>query len=103
VTELSNGGHWNLIAGQPTDDSEMALALAQSIVAEAGFNAKAVSAAYVSWRQSGPFDIGGTTASGIAALAVGRAATSDSQSNGALIRVSPLGIYAKGNPPDPSG
>jgi len=98
VTELSDGGHWNLIAGQPTDDSEMALALARSIVAEAGFNAKAVSAAYVSWRQSGPFDIGGTTASGIAALAAGRAATSDSQSNGALMRVSPLGIYAKGNP-----
>jgi ADP-ribosyl-[dinitrogen reductase] hydrolase len=98
VTRLMDGGTWNLIAGQPTDDSEMALALARSLVQERGFDAKAVAAAYVGWRQSGPFDIGGTTANGIAALAVGRAAQSKSQSNGALMRVSPIGIFAAGNP-----
>lgn len=98
VTRLTDGGHWNLIAGQATDDSEMALALARSLVAESGFRAKAVSAAYISWRKSGPFDIGNTTSSGIAALAAGRAVTSDSQANGALMRVSPVGIFAKGEP-----
>jgi len=98
VTRLTDGGTWNLIAGQPTDDSEMALALARSLVRERGFDAKAVGAAYVAWRHSGPFDIGHTTASGIAALAAGRAAQSDSQSNGALMRVSPLGTLAAGNP-----
>jgi hypothetical protein len=37
VTTLTDGGTWNLIAGQPTDDSEMALALARSLVARGGF------------------------------------------------------------------
>ena len=98
VTQLTDGGTWNLIAGQPTDDSEMALALARSLVKESGFNARAVSAAYVGWRQSGPFDIGGTTASGIESLAAGRIASSDGQSNGALMRVSPIGVFAAGDP-----
>ena len=98
VRQLSDGGTWNLIAGQPTDDSEMALALARSLVKERAFEHKAVAASYVAWRNSRPFDIGGTTSSGIAALAAGRAAHSDSQSNGALMRVSPIGIFAAGNP-----
>lgn len=98
VTRLTDGGTWNLIAGQPTDDSEMALALARSLVRERGFNARAVASAYVTWGQSGPFDIGGTTTRGITALAAGRAARSDSQSNGGLMRVSPIGIFAAGDP-----
>lgn len=98
VTRLTDGGTWNLIAGQATDDSEMALALARSLVRERGFDARTVAAAYVGWRQSNPFDIGSTTASGIAALAAGQTARSDSQSNGALMRVSSIGIFAAGDP-----
>lgn len=32
VRELADGGTWNTIAGQPTDDSEMALLLARMLV-----------------------------------------------------------------------
>lgn len=98
VTILQDGGTWNLIAGQPTDDGEMAQALARSLVAESGFQAAAVGAAYVDWRGSGPFDIGTTTSQGIAAIRAGRAATSDSQANGALMRVAPIGVMAAGDP-----
>ena len=35
VRELADGGTWNTIAGQPTDDSEMALLLAR-ILTERG-------------------------------------------------------------------
>ena len=42
VTQLSDGGTWNLIAGQPTDDSEMALALARSILDVGTFDHKDV-------------------------------------------------------------
>ncbi|WP_225612502.1 inositol monophosphatase family protein [Paracoccus sp. PAR01] len=99
VTRLTDGGTWNLIAGQPTDDGEMALALARSLVATRGFDAAHVGRAYVRWERSGPFDIGGTTRNGIAAIAAGTPATSDlSQANGALMRVSPIGIFAKGEP-----
>ncbi|MCE6949945.1 ADP-ribosylglycohydrolase family protein [Cereibacter sphaeroides] len=98
VRDLRDGGTWNLIAGQPTDDSEMALALARSLVAEGGFRPEAVAQAYIDWRRSGPFDIGTTTATGIAALAAGHAARSESQSNGALMRVAPLGLFCAGDP-----
>lgn len=98
VTRLTDGGTWNLIAGQPTDDSEMALALARTLVSEGAFDPTAVGQAYVRWARSGPFDMGGTTRAGITALAEGRSAGSDSQSNGALMRVSPIGIFAAGDP-----
>lgn len=103
VRDLAPGGTWNLIAGQPTDDSEMALALARSLVAKGTFDRDAVGQAYLAWRQSGPFDIGGTTSKGIAAIAAGRAADSDSQGNGALMRASPLGIFAAGDPARAAG
>lgn len=35
VQELTNGGTWNTIAGQPTDDSEMALLLARMLTKSA--------------------------------------------------------------------
>jgi len=98
VTRLTDGGTWNLIAGQPTDDSEMALALARAIASSGAFDPATVAQAYVRWAQSGPFDMGTTTRAGIAALAEGRQARSDSQSNGALMRVSPIGILAAGDP-----
>lgn len=98
VTTLAEGGTWNLIAGQPTDDSEMALALARVLVAHGRFDGAEIGKAYVAWGRSRPFDIGGTTASGIDALAARRPARSESQSNGALMRVCPVGIFAVGNP-----
>ena len=98
VTRLSDGGTWNLIAGQPTDDSEMALALARTLVAGGGFNPVPIGQAYVRWVRSRPFDIGSTTRAGIAALADGNPARSESQSNGALMRVSPIGVLAAGDP-----
>lgn len=98
VTNLEDGGTWNLIAGQPTDDSEMALALARMLVQHEKFDEQAVAGAYVTWRESEPFDIGSTTQSAIAALRTGRPVPSESQSNGALMRVSPIGIFAAGDP-----
>jgi ADP-ribosylglycohydrolase len=98
VTDLDDGGVWNLIAGQPTDDSEMALALARTLIRHGKFDEQAIAEAYVEWCNSGPFDIGATTETSIAALSVGKPVASDSQSNGALMRVSPIGIFAAGKP-----
>ncbi len=98
VTRLADGGTWNLLAGQPTDDGEMALAMARAIVRTGGYDVAAVGAAYVAWRRSGPFDIGRATAKGIEAIAAGRRATSDTPSNGALMRAAPIGILAAGDP-----
>jgi ADP-ribosyl-[dinitrogen reductase] hydrolase len=98
LTTLDDGGTWDLNAGQPTDDSEMALALARTLVRHEKFDEQAVAGAYVKWRESEPFDVGSTTQSAIAALKTGRPVPSESQSNGALMRVSPIGIFAAGDP-----
>ena len=88
VRELADGGVWNTLAGQPTDDSEMALALARSIVRIGSFSIDDIRASYVRWYESGPFDMGGTTECGLRGNPI-----PDSQANGALMRVSPLGIF----------
>jgi ADP-ribosyl-[dinitrogen reductase] hydrolase len=91
VRLLANGGSWNTLAGQPTDDSEMALMLARSIIAEGGFNVRQVKSAYRYWMASEPFDYGNTIKMGLADTPL-----VDSQANGALMRVSPLGIFGAG-------
>ena len=88
VRELADGGVWNTLAGQPTDDSEMALALARSLVGKGEFSIDDIRASYVRWYRSGPFDIGSTTASGLEGDPI-----LESQANGALMRISPLGIF----------
>ncbi|NTU52303.1 MAG: ADP-ribosylglycohydrolase family protein [Chlorobiaceae bacterium] len=85
---LADGGIWNTIAGQPTDDSEMALVLARSIVRQGGYHPDRALEAYRWWRDSMPFDIGRT----IHGALMGRH-DSRSQANGAMMRISPLGIF----------
>lgn len=88
VRELADGGVWATLAGQPTDDSEMALTLARSLVRNGAFSISDIRASYVRWQRSGPFDIGTTTARGLRGKPI-----FDSQANGALMRISPLGIF----------
>ena len=93
VRELADGGTWNTIAGQPTDDTEMALALARSILAGGRFDAKAALRAYRAWLASEPFDVGASVGA-----ALEGEPNPESQGNGALMRVSPIGIWAAGDP-----
>jgi ADP-ribosyl-[dinitrogen reductase] hydrolase len=86
---LVDGGHWELLAGQPTDDTEMALALARSIVEAGRYDPRAALSAYQAWGASGPFDMGRTTRAALAGSPLG-----ESQANGSLMRASPLGIFA---------
>jgi ADP-ribosylglycohydrolase/fructose-1,6-bisphosphatase/inositol monophosphatase family enzyme len=92
---LMDGGRWDLLAGQATDDTELALALARAIVAGGGFDAGRAREAYQAWLRSGPFDVGQT----IRAALTG-APPADSQANGSLMRASPLGILAHAWPAD---
>lgn len=98
LRDLLPGGTWNLLAGQPTDDGEMALALARALVAGGGFDPDRVANAYINWEGSNPFDIGTTTMRGIDALRHRGQADPTSQANGALMRVAPIGIAAAGDP-----
>lgn len=88
VRDLADGGPFDLIAGQPTDDSGMALSLARLLVERGAYSRAQTRERYVEWLHSDPFDCGG-------AICRGLTAQSDpaSQANGALMRVSPLGIF----------
>lgn len=89
VRELADGGPFDLIAGQPTDDSQMAMMLIRSLLRCGTFDADDVLAGYRHWYDTDPFDIGGTCARALS----GRPPNRDSQANGALMRVSPIGVF----------
>ncbi|MFP7366396.1 ADP-ribosylglycohydrolase family protein [Corynebacterium callunae] len=94
VRDLAAGGPFNLDAGQPTDDSEMALTLARSLRAVGDYDPLEVHESYVEWALSEPFDIGQTTFSALRRDEL----SMESQANGALMRVSPIAIAFAGDP-----
>ena len=79
--------------GAPSRDSRPTTrrwhsALARSLVRNGKFSIEDVRASYVRWHESGPFDIGHTTRCGLDGHPM-----LASQGNGALMRISPLGIF----------
>ncbi|MBR0660486.1 inositol monophosphatase family protein [Neoroseomonas oryzicola] len=104
VQDLADGGTWDTIAGQPTDDGELALALARVLADRSQWCDDAVAAAYANWLASGPFDCGMTTGTAFRAALMAQsgraaaaraAANAESEANGALMRVAPVGIWAR--------
>ncbi|MGV3552513.1 ADP-ribosylglycohydrolase family protein [Rhizobium sp.] len=95
VRDLADGGTWNTIAGQPTDDSEMALLLARMLAEKGTYDQDAARRQYEFWLDSKPFDVGQTTLRGIR-----HDPDHESEANGALMRVSPLGIFGAGRSDD---
>jgi ADP-ribosylglycohydrolase len=66
----------------------MAAMLARSLVAKGTYDRAAVFDAYVYWKSTGPFDMGMATAQGLSGNP-----NHDTQANGSLMRISPLGIF----------
>lgn len=99
VNAIRDGGTFDTLAGQATDDSEMAIHLARTLVERGAYDADAVARAYVAWLDSRPFDIGNTVRQALTAArgdepakAAMTAASTTSQANGALMRLAPLAI-----------
>ncbi len=100
---------WGTLAGQVTDDTELAIALGYSLIdtASRGYNADRAARRYRAWYDSGPFDMGYTIGRAVSAIprreeeegdeGLARAARSHadkkSQANGALMRHSILAIW----------
>jgi ADP-ribosyl-[dinitrogen reductase] hydrolase len=104
VRDLADSPVWRTLAGQPTDDSELGLTLARSLARRGDYDAEDVAAAYGRWYASEPFDCGHTTrlafaAAASAVLDKARAAQCQadpgSQSNGSLMRIAPVGVWAR--------
>jgi len=95
VRDLEDGVTWGTLAGQPTDDSEMALLLARMLSNNTRYEPSMAAEYYRFWLDSEPFDCGNTIRNALSGLC-----TVNSQANGALMRVSPLGIFGVHHSPE---
>ena len=104
VTDLVGGGPFGLAPGQWTDDTSMALCLADSLLAMGGLDAGDLIERFCRWYEQGYnsvtgkcFDIGTTTAGALHSFrATGEPLSGstdpDSAGNGSLMRLSPVAI-----------
>eukprot|EP00877_Chromochloris_zofingiensis_P007455 jgi/Chrzof1/2963/Cz12g06070.t1 len=110
---MPGGGCWEVGPGQITDDSEMAMCLARALSqheVSTQLPVDDIAAWYGKWLQSPPFDIGITTSKALAAalpsdgkdvLGLGQRVINNaaqvnqqSQSNGGLMRITPLAVWS---------
>jgi len=105
VTDMLGGGTFGLKPGQWTDDTSMALCLADSLVASKGFYPRDQMQRYVRWMTEGYlssngkcFDIGNATGSALRRFQATREPFSGSTDphsagNGAIMRLAPVPIW----------
>jgi len=97
IGEMIGGGSFDWAPGEFTDDTQMALALAESLIVHHGFNPDDVWLRFVKWAQSAS-DIGNITRSAlrhkthIGAAQSAHQSVGRSASNGALMRVFPMAL-----------
>lgn len=111
-TKMIGGGAFRVEPGQVTDDTQMATAIAASLLKYDAFIPSDVAKRYARWRSSA-FDIGGQTASAIYRFAeetnptyagvnnwLERRANGGRgpAGNGSLMRTAPIGVYFWNNP-----
>jgi len=100
--EISGGGWLRLRPGQVTDDTSMALALGNAILAHRGVNALAAAQAFDAWMHGKPIDIGNTVRRNLIAFrrtGNPQAAPSEHDAgNGAAMRLLPVALACYGCP-----
>lgn len=110
ITDMIGGGPFKLQPGQWTDDTSMALCLAESLVICRGFNPRDQMKRYVRWWKEGYlsstgkcFDIGNTTRTALIAFSKTKKPLSGpsdfySAGNGSLMRLAPVPMFYTANP-----
>lgn len=100
--EYNTGGAHNVSLGEWTDDTSMALCLAQSLIDSRGFNALDQMEKYLKWYMEGYmstrgecFDIGNSTAKSIIDFEINRnifskVTKNDESGNGTIMRLAPI-------------
>ena len=104
VEEMLGDGIHRQPAGTITDDTDMALCIARSLVDQGRFDPADVAERFVAWYESGPFDIGGMTRRALSRIQQGESwETAGEQEweaspegsnagNGSVMRCAPLAI-----------
>lgn len=101
LREFIGGGWLQLAPGEITDDTQMTLALARSLVERGGLDMDDVAARFVDWYRRDPKDIGNTTRAAIVNLANGVpwaeagervARGGGAAGNGSVMRCAPIAL-----------
>ena len=104
VTDLVGGGPFALAAGEWTDDTSMALCLAESLLERGGLDVKDLMVRFLRWREEGYnsvtgvcFDIGNATDGALRSFRktgepLSGSTDPHSAGNGSLMRLSPVAI-----------
>lgn len=110
VEDMTGGGPFGLKPGQWTDDTSMALCLAESLIARQGFDARDQMERYLRWWRHGHlsstgrcFDIGTTTSTALREFErVGDpfagSAHPQTAGNGSLMRLAPVPLFFAADP-----
>ncbi len=110
LTDMVGGGPFNLKPGEWTDDTSMALCLAESLITQRDFDPIHQLETYVRWWRQGHlsvkgrcFDIGITTAGALQRFERHQqqypgSTDSDTAGNGSLMRLAPAPLAFAGNP-----
>jgi ADP-ribosyl-[dinitrogen reductase] hydrolase len=108
LTDMIGGGPFNLAAGEWTDDTTMALCLAESLLALGGLDQKDLMERFQRWLEQGEntvhgrcFDIGVSTRAAIQRFMADRfpaagSSAPDTAGSGSLVRLAPLAIFCRG-------
>ena len=104
VTDLIGGGPFGLAAGEWTDDTSMALCLAESLLERSGLDVHDLMVRFLRWREEGYnsvtgvcFDIGNATEAALRSFkktgeSLSGSTDPRSAGNGSLMRLSPVAI-----------
>jgi ADP-ribosyl-[dinitrogen reductase] hydrolase len=110
LADMIGGGQFHLEPGEWTDDTSMALCLAESLIEKRGFDAKDQMDRYCSWYERGHlsstgrcFDIGNTVRSALETYRrTGKPFSGselpDTAGNGSLMRLAPVPLFFASNP-----
>jgi ADP-ribosyl-[dinitrogen reductase] hydrolase len=110
LTDMTGGGPFHLKPGEWTDDTSMALCLAESLIEKRGFDGKDQMDRYCSWYERGHlsstgrcFDIGNTVRNALETYRLTGNPFSGSESpdtagNGSLMRLAPIPLFFASNP-----
>lgn len=104
VADFVGGGWLSLRPGETTDDTQMMVALAQSIIEQHGVDENDIAARWVEWLRSEPKDVGNATADALRLIGEGatwrdagrlvdQKAIGGALGNGSIMRCAPIAIY----------
>jgi ADP-ribosyl-[dinitrogen reductase] hydrolase len=100
LKDLNGGGWLHLRPGQVTDDTQMSLCIARSIVS-VGWSVPDIAARFAAWMKSRPIDIGNTCRRGIRRYLLDGSLEGPPQEgdagNGAAMRTAPVAISSLGD------